>query len=343
MVDESEGPVQIPRHTLSSEQTRERASALTAASAGMLRGTAMRIVDLLSAMTLRVQGLRGRGALAQLLWRRLGPWTTGDFHIRMGDGTIMVVPRSSWQSWYPAFTGTYDAELVDLMASKLRPGTVVIDVGACFGFWSVALGVRARAAGANVIAVEPVPANLEVLRRNVARNGLQDTVTIVEMALDRQPGRLAMTVEPGGRGNAAIGYARREMGALGDVLARRLDDVVEEVVPGGWQVIGMKLDVEGWEVRVLEGGVRTVARYRPIILGEFSTWWQERHGLPVDAPLLWAERHEYRVFRCRQVRRHAWTDRCRVSIDRLIDAREFRSAHALLLVPRAAADEVARA
>ena len=252
----------------------------------------------------------------------------------MADGTTVRAPRSSGMSWVPAFRGAYDSELVNLLANQLQPRTVVIDVGAAFGFWAVALGARARAVGAHVIAVEPIGTNAEILRWNVRRNGLQEHITVVETALDVNSGRLAMSVEAD-CGNAAVASGRGQLHQwiVKDVIARRLDDVLEGVNPAGWRVSGMKLDVEGWEVRVLLGAGQTVVRNRPMILGEFSPWWLRYHGFEECAPFRWASEHTYEVLGCRLRRRHVLTDNSIVNLTRLTRQEERPSGAALWLRP----------
>lgn len=172
-----------------------------------------------------------------------------------------------------------------------------------------------------------------MLRENLLRNGIVEFVVVVEAALDRAPGVVAMTVESGGLGNAAVEVRPLSTRPV-SVVTRTLDQVLQDALAPGWRVSGLKLDVEGWEVRVLEGAERTVGLYRPLVLGEFSAWWQERHGLRHDAVFRWAERHRYEILGCRFVRRGWWTDRGTVCLERLHGPSTPGRYEALLLRPQ---------
>lgn len=61
-----------------------------------------------------------------------------------------------------------------------RPTGLAVDIGAHLG--GVSVGLAIDNPGLRVIAVEAVPQNADLLRQNVARNGLQDRVVVIENA-----------------------------------------------------------------------------------------------------------------------------------------------------------------
>jgi FkbM family methyltransferase len=61
-----------------------------------------------------------------------------------------------------------------VLAGLVRPGTVVLDIGANVSYYTVALARWLGASGA-VYAVEPEPGNFEVLRVNAVLLGLFDS------------------------------------------------------------------------------------------------------------------------------------------------------------------------
>ncbi|MGA2319295.1 MAG: FkbM family methyltransferase [Solirubrobacteraceae bacterium] len=208
----------------------------------------------------------------------------GTWRARLKDGTQLELPRQSLMSWSVAFTGLYDEATVKQIAGFVRPQTVVLDVGASLGLWTVQLGRLAAARGAQVWAFEPNPANTPWIARNVALNELSGVVTMREIGLgDRAEASTLVSAEYG-VGNGAIALREKEgtrkFPRIPIVLGR-LDDI-DLPAP----VSFIKIDTEGYEVSFLRGAAELIERDRPVILGEFARGWLERRGENLRAALL---------------------------------------------------------
>jgi FkbM family methyltransferase len=116
-----------------------------------------------------------------------------------------------------------------------------------------------------VHAFEPNPANADFLRRHVRINRLSN-VRVEQAAVADRAGTARFDFGTGsGTGRLA------DAGAL-EVRTVRLDDYCAE---HGLAPSAMKIDVEGAELSVLEGGRDTLARHRPVIF--LSTHGPEVH------------------------------------------------------------------
>ena len=226
----------------------------------------------------------------------------------MRRGHILDLPKSSYQSWIAAFTGEYDEEDLQAIIDLAPPGSVILDIGASLGMYAIPLAIAGRPGGFRVVAFEPVPTNLAVLRENILLNGLDGEVRVEPVALGSESGTIEMLLEDGGTGNAAVpppqptgdlyGVFRR--GApRASVPLRRLDDLAN-LSP--CSVI--KIDVEGFELDVLQGATEFIARNRPTIVGEFGAGGFASRGLSTDDVLVWAAGHSYDVFE-RSGQRHS--------------------------------------
>lgn len=154
----------------------------------------------------------------------------------------------------------YEHEMLAHAASVLRPGDLVIDIGAYIGTHTVFYGAICEA---RVIAFEPNPKSRAILERNVALNRLEERVTIFPFGIGQHPSR-ATVVTPG---TSNQGMASLSLDEAGPVEVRRLDDVE---LPAPPRVI--KIDVEGMELEVLEGALETIRRHRPILYVECATY-----------------------------------------------------------------------
>jgi FkbM family methyltransferase len=139
--------------------------------------------------------------------------------------------------------GVWEADVMKLLARFLRPGSLFVDVGANVGYHAV----FAAQLGAHVVAVEPVPWTLELLRANIWRHGAD--VEVAAAAASASPGTVRIGLEVAHRSGAQIGEEGIE------VRSSPLD----ELVPEG-EVDVLKIDVEGAEPLVLRGASAILER-----------------------------------------------------------------------------------
>jgi FkbM family methyltransferase len=141
----------------------------------------------------------------------------------------------------------------ELIASLLRPGQRVADVGANIGYYLL-LFESLVGPGGKVDCIEPEADNLAELERNLRRNGFANA-RILPVAAGSSDGVVTLrqgvngTVVPDGSGPV-------------QVPLRRLDSVLEEPIDL------LKVDVEGYEGHVLRGAQRLLARRRPTLMIE---------------------------------------------------------------------------
>lgn len=282
--------------------------------------------------------IRGREWLAARLFTR-GRTSHEWWTVNIGRDLRLRLPASSRQTWTAAFTGRYDEHQIALLATHLRPGTVALDIGASLGLYTVQLAEQARAIGAKVVAIEPIHSNAEIVSDNIARNNLSAYASVLECALGLETGYVTMMVERGGAGNATVctGVAPQAMvvhaseGSLGPdmtIAVKPLDDLRFDAT-----VSIVKIDVEGFEMDVLGGAERFIARHRPVIFAEFSEPWMRSRGRSPDGPLEWAADHDYVVHRV------AITSSGRILKKTKLQVTEIKSSYErgeaeLLLVPR---------
>jgi FkbM family methyltransferase len=147
------------------------------------------------------------------------------------------------------FLDLFDIELRRQVRSLLRPGDTVVDVGANFGFWTLA----AAAADCSVIACEPVPTTRELLTKNIAENGLGERITVVADAMSNAIGTLEITLPKGESGHASAHPEPSDDLESFTVATSTLDALI-----GEQHIRLLKIDVEGHEAAVLAGGATTL-------------------------------------------------------------------------------------
>ena len=166
----------------------------------------------------------------------------------------------------------YEPEISYLINYLIRKDDVVLDIGANVGLHTVAFA-RAAPHG-HVYSFEPVAEMADRLSANAALNGL-DNVTLVPCGLGAADDAAEMSVNIGGAGLegtstiAGSVHLDREPGNYErrKVPVRRLDGLVESLGIGG-RIGFIKIDTEGFETWVIEGGLETIRRHRPSMIVE---------------------------------------------------------------------------
>jgi FkbM family methyltransferase len=138
-----------------------------------------------------------------------------------------------------------------LVLPLLRPGDLVVDVGANFGFWALAAANK----GCSVIAIEPISPTRDLLVANATRNGLEHQLEVVSDAVSDAIGELAMMIPVGETGHASAHPEPAANYERFTVATTTLDDLI-----GDRHVRLLKVDVEGHEVHVLSGAKRILSQ-----------------------------------------------------------------------------------
>lgn len=131
-----------------------------------------------------------------------------------------------------------------------KSNRVAIDVGANVGLWSRDLVKHFE----QVIAFEPIAFLRECLKKNVIASNL----TIESVALGHKEGKVNMIIEEWSTGHTHVDPNSTD----GDTKIITLDSLDLQIVDY------IKIDCEGFEYRVLQGGEQTIKRCKPVIVVE---------------------------------------------------------------------------
>ena len=151
--------------------------------------------------------------------------------------------------------GSYEMAKQRLFGETVAPATIVFDIGAHVGFYTLLASLLVGHAG-QVFAFEPLPQNLLYLREHLRLNKIAN-VSVIDAAVTSQRG----TVNFVGGPSTSTGHIAAQ--GQHQVRGTSLDDFVfqENNPPPDY----LKIDVEGAEVEALAGGRAVLARWRPTI------------------------------------------------------------------------------
>ncbi len=165
--------------------------------------------------------------------------------------------------------GTYEAQMQEVFAQTIRPSSVVFDLGANAGFYSM-LAAHLTGPSGQVLSFEPLPDNRDKILHHIAINNFTNWRVIPFAVSDK--------IETA---SFVIG-AHHSMGSLiGDKSGRTITVQVTNLdslcFEQGFPIPNcIKIDIEGAEVKALNGAARVLSTARPtIILSTHSQALQE--------------------------------------------------------------------
>jgi FkbM family methyltransferase len=158
----------------------------------------------------------------------------------------------------------YEPDVTRAIASILTPDGTFIDVGANLGIHSIAAWRRMKRSG-RVIAIEANPQIFSLMAQTIRLNGAQGCVEAFHAAAWNETGEVSFSSEPDQHRvgavhlSDAVNYGNETV----TVPAIRLDDLELE------RADLIKIDVEGREPFVIEGGRELIARSMCPIICEY--------------------------------------------------------------------------
>jgi FkbM family methyltransferase len=154
-----------------------------------------------------------------------------------------------------------------VMRRYVRPGRVVLDVGAHFGFYTLLLS-KLVGEGGKVFAFEPNPELLPSLRRTLEPI---NNVELFEVALSDQPGEIELFVPEDASMASLSDWTKGRAGSVHSVRCER--KVLDAMYEAGTIRLPdfIKCDVEGAELMVFAGGRQVLDRVdAPVVLFELN-------------------------------------------------------------------------
>lgn len=188
-------------------------------------------------------------------------WDGAEVDARTAGGNIKFFAPTPMLQWRARTLLDKEPETIAWI-DQLGSDAVLWDVGANVGMFSLYAAATRRC---RVMAFEPSASNYAVLTRNVQMNALNDLVTAYCLALAGETSIGVMNLD-----SSAMGSAMTQFGKPGDksrysssdrrlthgMVGFTIDEFVERFAPQ--LPTHIKIDVDGLELPILRGGVRTL-------------------------------------------------------------------------------------
>lgn len=189
-----------------------------------------------------------------------------------GSGRVPVL--GSWMRRDPgdrlnlAVNGVYEPVDTAFVGRVVRPGDTVVDVGANIGYYTCYLARLVGPQG-HVLAFEPAPDLIDILRDNVSFNGYAN-VQLMNQAVTETTGSLTLYMEAGRPEDNRIFKDEQDSAIRSEhvVDGIRLDDIplLREHPPAF-----IKMDIQGAEIYAIRG-MRRLLRESPEVCVLLEYW-----------------------------------------------------------------------
>jgi FkbM family methyltransferase len=142
-------------------------------------------------------------------------------------------------------------------------GMTVIDLGANIGYYTL---IESKLVGSEgkIVAVEPNSENIKFLKLNIQKNGIKN-VTVIEAAIGDRDGFDTLHLSETSNWHSMISNPSLKQLNSVEVKVRQLDNLIEEL---GVSVSLIRMDIEGYEINVIRGMIRTLQKYGPRLVVE---------------------------------------------------------------------------
>jgi FkbM family methyltransferase len=199
-------------------------------------------------------------------------------------GTFITLRTDTGVAEALADEGVWARHDIPIFRKAIRSGDIVLDIGANFGHHTVVFSELTGPTG-HVIGFEPQSVMFRLLNANLVVNNIRNA-TVRQYAVGNSPGVLTMfpidyqdQLNFGSLGinTSCSGDATFQLGEQVEVV--RLDDVLASLVPTtAPRVDFVKIDVQAYELFVLQGAFESIKSYKPILFLEIAPLWMQRAG-----------------------------------------------------------------
>lgn len=209
--------------------------------------------------------------------------------VRHGSAEVIYATPNAGTEWRVDTLFSKEPETIEWIA-EFQTDEVLIDIGANVGMYTI---WAAKTRGVRVFAFEPESQNYALLYKNIVLNQLSKQVIAYCLALSDEAGYslLHLNQFEAGRSNHSYGeevdynLEHRETEVSQGCIAATLDSLVMSgVVPMPRHI---KIDVDGFEHKVLAGGARVLADTRlASVLIELNTNLEQHRKIVTDMQAL---------------------------------------------------------
>lgn len=191
--------------------------------------------------------------------------------------------------------GVYEEVESRILRRIASESSVIVDIGANVGYYTVELGKLLRKGG-TLLSFEPVRETYLRLEENVGLNELGSIVKLFDLGLSNTDHQATIFLpEESGSSAASLRnlHPDEKVGSQ-EIKVTTLDKIFEVAQINECSLI--KIDVEGGELQVIQGALNTIKKFKPIIFAELLRKWSAAFSYTPNDVLDLLEKLDYLCF-----------------------------------------------
>lgn len=188
------------------------------------------------------------------LYERLLDLTTGGRGFRRrvnNDLQFWVDPR--YRGYFPE---VYEPPVYAFLRANVKPADVSLNVGAHMGIFAMTLAASS-APGGVVYAFEPNPDTRVALESHIRRNGFEDAIRVISMAVSDRSGASSFFAADS-HGFSRLGAPNPDRDETHQEVAVAVTTIDEFCAARSIEPTWIVMDIEGYEIAALRGATQTI-------------------------------------------------------------------------------------
>lgn len=188
------------------------------------------------------------------------------------SGVKIEIDLSDFIGFYLFVKGSFEEHNLEATLNYGIKDKTIIDIGANIGSFGFNLAHEAK----HIVMIEASPFLCEKLNATAQHNELKN-ITIVNKAVSDKTGQTLQLFQGiRTKGDNSLIQGSANTAEFEPVTTETLDDIVDRlgIIPDF-----IKIDVEGFELKLLKGAINTISKFRPAILMEWNGRLIHKQGL----------------------------------------------------------------
>lgn len=188
--------------------------------------------------------------------------------------------------------GSYEEGEADLLFAMIKDGSVIFDIGAHLGWFT--LNFAKRFPKSQIHAFEPIPRSFDFLNENLELNNVH-RLKVNNLALSNKSEAKEFFYFKGGSALAStVNLIEHHKVDKITCLTKTLDEYCKENAIEALDFL--KCDVEGGELFMIQGGLVTLKKFKPVIYIELYEDWCKKSGYTISDVVAEMTRMGYEFF-----------------------------------------------